>query len=170
SDAFRMQGRAALLAQTLVLETFSALYLGRGDVTNVASAEAGRFATETEQPVWTACAMLGQANLASLRGQRQDAERGAGTLEQVALLTGNRSLLNGVQLVRGLAALGSDAPEDAFAPLARMMDPADQAHHVPQWVCALDRFADAAALAGRVDDGRRVLRRFEALTRTTDAP
>jgi ATP/maltotriose-dependent transcriptional regulator MalT len=88
----------------------------------------------------------------------------------VALLTGNRSLLNGVQLVRGLAALGSDAPEDAFAPLARMMDPADQAHHVPQSVWALDHFADAAALTGRVDDGRRVLRRFEALTRTTDAP
>jgi hypothetical protein len=122
SDTFRHQGRVALLAQTLVLETFSALYLGRWDITHVASAEAYRFAVETEQPVWTACAQLGRANLAALHGERVEAEHLAATVEQVALLTGNRSLLNGIQLVRGLAALGVETPEQALFELGRMMD------------------------------------------------
>jgi hypothetical protein len=39
------------------------------------------------------------------------AEHLASTVEQVAVLSGNRSLLNGLQLVRGLAALGVEARE-----------------------------------------------------------
>jgi hypothetical protein len=50
SDGLRRDGRVALLAQTLVLESFSALYLGRWDVMQVASSEALRFAEETDQP------------------------------------------------------------------------------------------------------------------------
>jgi hypothetical protein len=170
SDTFRHQGRIALLAQTLVLETFAALYLGRWDVTHVASAEAYRFAVETEQPVWTACAQLGQANLAGLHGDHTRAETLAAAVERVAVVAGNRALLNGVQLVRGLTALGVQAPDQAYGPLARMMDPSDVAYQMPQSVWALDQFADAAALTDRVDHARSVLHDIEGLTATTTAP
>ncbi len=72
-EGLRGQGRIALLTQALVLQTFSALYLGRWDVMKVAADEAYRFATETHQPVWRACARLGQANLAGLQGDDQTA-------------------------------------------------------------------------------------------------
>jgi DNA-binding CsgD family transcriptional regulator len=170
SDTFRQQGRVALLAQTLVLETFSGLYLGRWDVTHVASGEAARFGIETEQPVWTACAQLGQANLAALQGDRAEAETLAATVEQVAVATGNRALLNGIQLVRGLAALGVEAPEQAWAAFGRMMDPADVAYQMPQSVWALDQFADAAAQVDRRKQGRSVLGRIEALAAGATAP
>jgi len=170
SDTFRQQGRVALLAQTLVLETYSALYLGRWDVTQVASAEAHRFGVETEQPVWAACAQLGQANLAGLQGRRLEAEELASSIERIAALNGNRSLLNAVQLTRGLAALGDEAPEDAFTQFARMMDSSDPAYQTPQSVWALDQFADAAALTGRVEEARAVLREFEVLTADATAP
>jgi ATP/maltotriose-dependent transcriptional regulator MalT len=170
SDMFREQGRVALLAQTLVLETFAVLYLGRWDITNVASAEAHRFAVETEQPVWAACAQLGQANLAGIRGDRDRAEQLALEVERLAAVTGNRSLLNGVHLVRGLAALGGDTPDRAFSEFARMMDPVDEAFQIPQSAWALDQFADAAALTGKVDQARDVLRAFEERTSYTNAP
>jgi DNA-binding CsgD family transcriptional regulator len=170
SDAFRQQGRVALLAQTLILETFAALYLGRWDVTHVASAEAYRFALETEQPVWTACAQLGQANLAALHGDRAGAEDLASTVEQVAVSAGNRALLNGIQLVRGLAAMGVGAPDEAMAAFARMMDPSDVAYQIPQAVWALDQFADAAAQAGHAEQARLVLERIGGLAAATTAP
>jgi DNA-binding CsgD family transcriptional regulator len=169
SDGLRQQGRIALLAQTLVLETFSALYLGRWDVTNVAATEALRFTVETNQPVWAACARLGQANLAGLRGDRQRADSLASGVEQIGLMTGNRALLNGAQLVRGLAALGVEEPEQAFIQFRRMMDPMDLAHHLPQSVWAVDHFADAALLVGRVDDARAIIGSFESLVAGTSA-
>jgi len=128
-EGLRQQGRVALLAQALVLQTFAALYLGRWDITHVASDEAYRFAVETHQPVWAACAQLGQASLAGLRGEYERAKSLSAEVEQTALVAGNRSLLNGVQLTRGLAALGFHRPEEAFTELCRMMDRADQAYH-----------------------------------------
>ncbi len=134
SEGLRREGRVALLTQALVLQTFSALYLGRWETTHVASDEAYRFAVETRQPVWAACAQLGRANLAGLHGDHERAASLSAEIERYALGTGNRSLLNGVQLARGFAALGDGRPVDAFAELRRMMDPADQAYQVPQCV------------------------------------
>jgi len=170
SDTFREEGRVALLAQTLVLETFAALYLGRWEITHVASAEAHRFAMETEQPVWRAVAELGQANLAGLRGDSARSRELALGVERVAAVAGNRSLLNGVQLARGLTALGAETPREAFGEFARMMNPADEAYHIPQSVWALDHYADAAVLTGQVDPARDVLQGFEELTANTTAP
>jgi DNA-binding CsgD family transcriptional regulator/DNA-binding transcriptional ArsR family regulator len=170
SDALRQQGRIALLAQTLVLETFSSLYLGRWDITVVASAEAHRFGVETDQPVWAACALLGQGNIAGIRGDADEAELAASSVEQTAILTGNRALLNGAMLVRGHAALGTRSPARAFTELRRMTNPADEAYQAPQCVWIIDLLADAAAQAGQVAEARDVLARFEVLVAGTPAP
>ena len=170
SEVLRAQGRTALLAQTLVLETFASLYLGRWDITVVASAEAHRFAVETDQPVWAACALLGQGNVAAVRGETDDADSKSATVSQLALLTGNRALLNGAELVRGHAALGAQSPGEAFAALWRMVDPNDEAYQSPQCVWAVDHLADAAVQIGRTEAARGVLVRFEELTADTPAP
>ena len=170
SEGLRREGRVALLTQALVLQTFSALYLGRWETTHVASDEAYRFAVETRQPVWAACAQLGRANLAGLHGDHERALSLSGEVERYALGTGNRSLLNGVQLARGFAALGDGRPDDAFAELRRMMDPADQAYQAPQCVFAVDYLAEAAALSGQRSLGSAMLSDVEELTGTTTAP
>jgi DNA-binding CsgD family transcriptional regulator len=170
SEGLRREGRVALLTQALVLQTFSALYLGRWEITHVASDEAYRFAVETRQPVWAACAQLGRANLAGLHGDHERAVSLSGEVERYALGAGNRSLLNGVQLARGFAALGDGRPGDAFAELRRMMDPADLAYQAPQCAWAVDYLAEAAALSGQHALGSDMLAAVEELAGATTAP
>jgi len=169
-DGLRQLGLVALLTQALVLRTFSALYLGRWDITHVASDEAYRFAVETRQPVWAACAQLGQANVAGLRGDYDRARTLSAEVERTALAAGNRALLNGVQLSRGFAALGAGRPDEAFTEFSRMMDRTDQAYQSPQWAWAADYFAEAAALTGRADQAFAVLDQLEELIDHTTAP
>ena len=169
-EGLREQGRVALLTQALVLQTFSALYLGRWDVTLVASDEAYRFAVETRQPVWAACAQLGQANIAGLRGDYERARSLSGEVERIAVEAGNRSLLNGVQLTRGFAALGTQRPAEAFTEFNRMMDRNDQAYQAPQCAWAADYLAEAAVLSGHAGQAAAVLGGLEKLVGGTTAP
>ncbi len=169
SDLLRRQGRVALLAQTLVLEAFAALYLGRWDVTLAACDEAFRFGFETRQPLWAACGRLGQGNLAALRGDAAGALDIAAEVEADAVKAGNRALLNGVQLGRGLAALGDGRPGDAFDEFARMADPNDIAYQYPQCAWAVDYLAEAAALSGRGAEALEPLRRIGELAGGTTA-
>jgi DNA-binding NarL/FixJ family response regulator len=169
-DGLRQQGRVALLAQALTLRAFCALYVGRWDITQVASDEAYRFAVETRQPVWAAWAQLGLANVAGLRGDYDRARAMSAEVERIALGAGNRALLSGVQLSRGFAGLGSERPEEAFTELSRMMDRTDQAYQSPQCAWAVAFFAEAAALSHRVEQARVVLGQLEELTAFTTAP
>ena len=169
SEALRREGRVALLTQSLVLETFSSLYLGRWDVTLVASDEAYRFGTETKQPLWTACGRLGQGNLAGLRGDSATALAMAAEVEQEALKTGNRSLINGVQLTRGFAALGDGRPGDALDEFKHMVDPKDVAYQYPQCAWVIDYVAESASLSGRVDEATEALEHIEQLAGDTSA-
>jgi DNA-binding CsgD family transcriptional regulator len=165
----RQEGRIALLAQALVLETFSALYLGRWDVAFTASHEAGRFAEETKQPMWAACAMLGQGNVAALRGDHETATELADRIEGIGYVSSNAALINGVQLLRGLTALGQGDSEAAFEQLSRMFDHADPAYHVQQCPWAIDYFAESARGCRRLDEGRAVLKAVEQLVAATPA-
>ena len=169
SDALRRQGRVALLTQALVLEAFAALYLGRWDVTLAACDEAFRFGFETRQPLWAACGRLGQGNLAALRGQVTGALDIAAEVEADAVKAGNRALLNGVQLIRGLAALGDGRPGDAFEEFRHMVDPADIAYQYPQCAWAIDYLAAAASLSGRGAEALGSLRHVGELAGGTTA-
>jgi hypothetical protein len=120
--------------------------------------------------VWAACAQLGQANLAGLRGDYERARILSAEVERTALAAGNRSLLNGVQLTRGFAALGAQRTEEAFTEFSRMMDPTDQAYQAPQCVWVADYLAEAAALSGYTDQALAVLGSLEELIGDTTAP
>ncbi len=169
SESLRRQGRIALLTQARVLEAFAALYLGRWDISLVASDEAYRFGFETRQPLWAACARLGQGNLAGLRGDPAAALDIASEVEKDAARSGNRALLNGVQLSRGFAALGEGRPGEAFDEFRRMFDPHDVAYQYPQCAWAIDYLAESASLSDRREEALGPLRHIEALIGDTTA-
>jgi DNA-binding CsgD family transcriptional regulator len=169
AESLRRQGRIALLTQARVLEAFAALYLGSWDVTLVACDEAYRFGFETRQPLWAACARLGQGNLAGLRGDPAAALAIGAEVEKDAARSGNRALLDGVQLTRGFAALGDGRPGDAFDEFRRMFDPDDVAYQYPQCAWAIDYLAESASLSGRREEALPPLRHIEALTVDTPA-
>ncbi|WP_406192907.1 AAA family ATPase [Kitasatospora sp. NBC_01560] len=170
ADALREQGSLAALAQVQVLRSYAALYLGQWQICYTAADEAHRYATETGQRTWAACAQLGKANLAAVRGRQRLAARLIADVREAAAATGNVAVVNGIQLNRGLAALGQGDPATAFAELSRMVDPADRAYQSPQCTWALDYYAEAAALTGRHQQAREVLARIEDLTAGTPAP
>ncbi|HUA43178.1 MAG TPA: AAA family ATPase [Streptosporangiaceae bacterium] len=169
ADLLRRQGRIALLTQALVLEAFASLYLGRWDTTLVASDEAFRFGFETRQPLWAACGRLGQGNLAGLRADPETALDIAAEVEKEAVKAGNRALINGAQLTRGLAALGDGRPGDAFEEFRLMLDRDDIAYQYPQCAWAIDYLAESASLSGRGEEALNTLRHVEELTRDTTA-
>jgi DNA-binding CsgD family transcriptional regulator len=169
SDSLRRQGRIALLTQTLVLETFASLYLGRWDIALVTCDEAYRFGIETRQPLWAACGRLGQGNLAGLRGDAESALDIAAEVEKDAAKAGNRALLNGVQLTRGFAALGDGRPGDAFDEFRRMVDRNDIGYQYPQCAWAIDYLAESASLSGRAQEALEPLRHVEELVCGTTA-
>ena len=169
SDLLRRQGRIALLTQTLVLQAFAALYLGQWDIALVACDEAYRFGIETRQPLWAACGRLGQGNLAGLRGDFSRATDIAAEVEKDAAKAGNRALLNGVQLTRGLAALGDGRPREAFDEFRHMVDRNDVAYQYPQCAWAIDYLAESASLCGRTEEALEPLRHIEELAGDTTA-
>jgi DNA-binding CsgD family transcriptional regulator len=169
ADLLRRQGRIALLAQALVLEGFASLYLGRWEITLVACDEGFRFGFETRQPLWAASGRLGQGNLAGLRGDAVTALDIAAEVEKDAVKSGNRALLNGVQLTRGLAALGEGRPGDAFEEFRHMVDPGDVAYQYPQCAWAIDYLAEAASLSGRREEALGPVRHVEELACATTA-
>jgi len=165
----REQGRIAPLAQVLVLRAFAALYLGQWDHSSTAADEALRFAEETGQTTWAACAQLGLANLAAIRGRQRQAMRLVAEVQEAVVVSGNVSVANGIQLTRGLAALGQEDPGLAYEEFRRMLDPTSPAYQSPQCAWALDYFAEAAHAAGRQQEALAVVRRVESLTGTTTA-
>jgi len=169
SDSLRRQGRFALLTWSLVLEAFTSLYVGQWDIMMVACDEAYRFGVETRQPVWTAVAQLGQGDLAGLRGDAARAMDLAAEVAKQAVKDGNRSLLNGVQLARGLAALGDGRPGDAVDEFGRMVDPGDMAYQYPQYAWVIDYLAEAASLSRRGEEVLEPLRHIEELAGGTPA-
>ncbi|MDF8266528.1 AAA family ATPase [Luteipulveratus flavus] len=170
SVGLRRDGRLGFLAAALVLQSFSALYLGQWDVMLTASEEAERLAAETRQPVWWACARLARANLGGLRGGRTEPEEIAAEVEGVAAATSNAALMNGVQLSRGFTALGTGDPAAACAELSRMFDRDDGAFQMPQSAWAIDYYLEAASTAGEMDRARASLAEMERLVAPTPAP
>jgi DNA-binding CsgD family transcriptional regulator len=169
AEGLREQGRIAPLAQVLVLRAFASLYLGQWERSASAADEALRFAEETGQTTWAACAQLGLANLDAIRGREERAQVRLAVVQQAQILSGNASIANGIQLTRGLAALGQGMPGLAYDEFMRMLDPADPCYQSPQCVWVLDYFAEAAHAAGRREEALAVLGRIEHLAQSTTA-
>jgi DNA-binding CsgD family transcriptional regulator len=170
AETLRRDGAHALLVWALVTETYCAILLGRWDEATMAGEETARLAVETHQPVWAARASLAQGMIAALRGGPEPATRLAEEVEGIGLLTGNASLLNDLQIARGLAALGAGQTDAAWHELLRTQDPADPAFRSPQFAWAIDYLAEAAAGCGRQEECREIVEETARRVAGSQAP
>jgi DNA-binding CsgD family transcriptional regulator/tetratricopeptide (TPR) repeat protein len=149
SSGFRSDGRLALLAHTLVLRAWSAIYLGNRNAA-IADAEEGlRLALETDQAIYIALAKAAAAMLAALRGEEQNADILADEAEHASLQVG--TVVAEIQMARGINALASRRYDDAYTHFLRMFDSSDSAYHpMRQWFYIGD-LAEAAEQSGHRD-------------------
>lgn len=150
AEALRSQGRLSLLAQSLALRAWSAIYLGSFDVARSAD-EAMRLADETRQPVWGATARIAIAMLHGIRGDEGPAAELLLEAELVAS-RGERpmsALLAGIQLARAVTELGAGHYDAAYDHLRRIFDPSDPSFHHVQRLWAVTYLAEAALHTGR---------------------
>lgn len=171
-DQLRAQGRLSLLAQALCLRALAAFYLGNFSVARSASDEALRLAEETAQPVWVAIADVATGMLNGVRS----GEAGRVTMPFASdLVTYGgeipmKSLLAGIQLARGIAEVGQEEFDTAYATLRPMFDENEAcSHHIQRWF-GLDYFAEAATHSNNVDDARKVLADLAPAAAATPAP
>jgi len=166
----RAQGRLGHLARVLVLQAWVAAHLADWNVATPVAEEAGRFASETGEPLWTAGAKVVEATVAGMRGDEESTETLTTEVERLALQFGASFLLIAVQMARGASALGAGRHAEAYEHLRRVFDPADPAHHPHRYSRAIGDLADAAVHAGREEDARAVLKELSPLADQTPSP
>jgi DNA-binding NarL/FixJ family response regulator len=130
-----------------------------------------RLADETGQSMWAATARIALALIGAVTGGGTMNDGLLPAAEHVALRTPNASssLLNGVQLARGVAKLGANRHEQAYGELQRMSDPADPAFHRVQRVWTFSFLADAAVRTGRHAEARSRLSAIEQIAGSSPA-
>ena len=164
----REQGRLGLLAQALTMQVPNRLELGDWDQAAIAGDEARRLSAETGQPNWEVGANALGAILEGLRGDPEQALVMAADVENRATPR-LRNTLARAQLARGYSWLRLGRAGDAYREFARMFDPADPACHEAERFHAIAPLAEAARLAGRDDDARRVIARLDKAAALTPA-
>jgi DNA-binding CsgD family transcriptional regulator len=168
-DGLRQQGRTELLAQGLAVQAVAGVYLGRFIEAQEAADAAYDLMRETDQPNWKAMATFARAHLAALHGQAVAAAALTDEAEQTAIRSGNRALLNRLQLARGINALGAGEPATAYGELRRLLDRTDPAFQLSQAVCGVDYLAESARSDADRAEARTLLSQIETLTDQTPA-
>ena len=152
SPALRSEGDRIRLAPLLVMQAWNDIHVGRW--TEAASEiEAGaELARETGQAMWSVVADIGDALLGAMRGNEDQVERALARVGPAAIGRGDGWVASTVEVVRGINELSTGRPELAFA---RLQERVGSSAPDARW--AVDYFADAAVLSGRVDEGRATL-------------
>ena len=131
------------------MQAWNDIHLGRW--TEAASEiEAGaELARETGQAMWSMVADVAAALLAAMRGDDDQVERALARVGPSAIGRENGWVASTVEVIRAIDELSAGRPELAF-------DRLHDTHRVIRggvaW--AIDHFADAAVLSGRVDEAR----------------
>ena len=135
-----------------------------------AADETLRLARETGQPLWEASALIVQAHpRRRARRLRRRPPSQIGAAEAIALPMGANAMLCGIQLTRGLTAIGAGSYDEAFDQLYRLFDPHDPAYHHFQSAWALGDLAEAALHTGNVAAARAQLDLFAAHAQTGES-
>jgi DNA-binding CsgD family transcriptional regulator len=152
APVLRGEGDRRPLAPMLVMQAWNDIQLGRW--TEAASEiEAGaELARETRQVTWSVVADVADALLAAMRGDEDQVERALARVGHAAIGRGNGWVASTVEVVRGINELSAGRPELAFTRLHGRIGSS-----APEAPWAIDHFADAAMVSGRVDEGRAVL-------------
>jgi ATP/maltotriose-dependent transcriptional regulator MalT len=165
----RAQGRLSLLAQVLTVRAWAGI--NTGNFTDAAgdAEEAGRLATETEQPLWIASSQIGHAALMGLRGEERIAEQVITEAAQ-PLISLRLSYIVGVaEFARGITAMTVGRNFDACDHFIRMFDPEEAIYHGIVSHAAACYVVEAAVRAGRHQDAQRMMALLEAWSKRTPA-
>jgi DNA-binding CsgD family transcriptional regulator/tetratricopeptide (TPR) repeat protein len=166
----RTQGRLALQAQAVVARAASGLQLGRWALAILDAEEGYRLSMQTAQPLFGEYARAGQALLAGLRGDEDEAEALAAEAERAMVPMRGKAVLWDVQLARAITALGAGRYADAYEHLIRTFDPNDPAEHYRKKFWAVGDLAEAALHSERREEARVVLAQAEAEAGTIPSP
>jgi DNA-binding CsgD family transcriptional regulator len=165
----RSQGRLRQLVEVLAQQAWSAFPRMNWTVALPAADEAIRLAQETGQPLWGASALIAQAIFSGVRGDFDESEAQVGAAEAIALPLGANAMLCGVQLTRGLTALGAGRYPEAYEHLYRMFDPRDPSYHHFQSAWALGDLAEAAVHTDNVEAARAQVELFAPAAETGES-
>ena len=170
TDGARRQGRRGLLPRLLTRQAWNAIALADCPAAVAAATEAASLAAELRQPLWQAAALCGQAMTAGLRGEEPAAEQLLQQAEAIALPARMAPVLCGIQLARGVTAIGAGRYDEAFDHLGRVFDRTDPCYHAEHSTWALGDFAEAAARTGRTVEARKIMDDFRPGARDSVAP
>ncbi|WP_300614221.1 LuxR family transcriptional regulator, partial [Trebonia sp.] len=159
-DCARREGKLAALPRLLTQQAWTAITRADWQAAVPACDEAVRLAVETRQPMWHAAAMTGQAMIAGMRGEDEDAERLARQAEALALPARISAVLSGIQFARGVTAIAAGRYDEAFDQLRRVFDRGDPCYQAIQSAWALGDLAEAAAHTARTAEVRALAEAF----------
>lgn len=166
----REQGRLGRLPLVLTHQAWTAINATNWPLALPATEEAIRLADEVGQPLWGAGAQTAAAMLAALRGDFPAAEHAIRKAEAVARPFGAASMLAGIHLTRGVAALAAGHYDEAYAQLQRLLDPGEPGYHHFQSLWGVGDYAEAAARSGHREPARTVLADLERQAGPTPSP
>jgi len=157
----RDDGRLGLLSQVLTMQVLDNVELGDWGKAKAALEEGRRLALETGQSIWDTGTLTLTAIMAGLHGDSERAQSVAAEAEHVANGRRLNDLLCCVQLARGIGLAASGEYSGAYDALSRLFDPADAAFHPTERFHGVMFLAEAAVHAGRIAEGRAVIRALE---------
>jgi DNA-binding CsgD family transcriptional regulator len=169
ATSLRTEGRLRPLVEVLAQQAWSAFPPLNWAVAVPVADETLRLAQETGQPRWECSALIVQAILAGVRGEFDQAEIQIRAAEAIALPMGANGMLCGIQLTRGMTAVGAGKYDEAFEQLHRLFDPSDPAYHHFQSAWALGDLAEAAVHTDNLEAARAQLELFAPHTHTGES-
>ena len=145
-------GDRRLLAPLFCVQALNDIQMGRWTEAAAEIEAAAEHARGTGQAMWSVVADVAGALLAALRGDEDQVDRALARVGPAAIGRGNGWVSSTVDIVRAVDDLSAGRPELAFT---RLYERITSSALEVAW--AIDHFADAAVLSGRVDEGRAVL-------------
>lgn len=167
---FRRQGRLGTLTRTLAGQAWAAVLLGNARLALTASSEAGGLGNETGYPGYALVADVSRAASLALRGETTAAADVLDGAESALGPAGQQALFSMLQLARGLSALASGHPDDAYEQLVRTYSSAGADVHPSQKFAMLAHLAEAAARSGQLDRLRPIVAELAPVAATTKSP
>jgi len=156
AEGLRLQGRVHDLPALLAQQVWTAINLADWSTALPAADEGIRLARETGQLTWLAASQIGAGMIAALRGDHDRSRQLVDQAEAAVLPLRVSALLCGIQLTRGVAAIGTGDYENAFAALRREFTVDDPAFHEFQNGWAFGDLAEAGFYSGRIDEVRAI--------------
>jgi len=166
----RRQGRLGTLARALAGQAWAAVLVGNARLALTASSEARALGEETGYPGYALVADLSRAASLALLGETAAADSVLEGAESALVPVARQALFPMLALARGLIALASGRPGDAYEQLVRIFSAGNLSSHPSQTFPALAPLAEAAAKCGQLDRLRPIVAELTPVAAATNSP